>query len=90
MNNAMLDNHRIAAATITRSADHAAPVRNGSDDSDLRAELDRQCAENHRLRVENRRLQRTLDDRTFRAALEAKPRLAREITAGTSEGPLRR
>jgi cell division protein FtsB len=87
MNNGVLDNHAIPAGAIRGFARYAAPVRNPSDVSEMQAELDHLCAENHCLRAENRRLQRALDDRAFRAALEAKPRQVSEMTAGTGQGP---
>jgi regulator of replication initiation timing len=56
----------------------------------MRAEIERLRAENIFLRAENDRLQGQLDEHATRAGSEVKPHGAREITAGTGEGPLRR
>jgi hypothetical protein len=90
MHNALTDHPRSRTGIVAWPAQDLTPGPNAGVDGPLRAELELLRDENHRLRAENRRLQRALDENEFRAELAARPACTCELTAGTSEGPLRR
>jgi hypothetical protein len=89
MYNALTDNPRNRIGMVDRTAQRLGPGRDAGVDRRVRAEVDFLRAENRLLRDENRRLERALDDYAFEAALAARPAYTRELTAGTSQSPLR-
>ena len=75
---------------ITSPVRHQAATIGPTQAKRMRSEIERLRAENIFLTAENHRLRGQLDEHAIRAGWEVKPHGAKEITAGTAEGPLRR